>query len=233
MLPRYYGSKCSTEIALAGSAWPAIPILSLLFPIANLIDFRNLRLSGLYLSYVFIFGIFWTHPTFLLPSFLSKMLMKRFEKKAIRKRHWINREVQGAIIKRSVFHWYLCTSLILLAVVIVTALRHPSHSALLLVYELWNHFSPAILASAVLLPVFIYDTLRATNRVVGPLHRLQVEMQALASGSEARPLQFRDGDYWQELAEQFNDLAAQVQKERKLALLSQSISENHAESVLN
>ncbi len=140
--------------------------------------------------------------------------MNKKQKKALRKKLFINREVQGDIIKRSIFHWYLCTSLILLTVVIYTAFRDPSESALLLVYEMWNHFSPAILASFVLLPIFIYDVIRASNRVAGPLHRLTNEMKQLADGKVVKPLRFRDGDYWQGLADQFNELAQVVQNER-------------------
>ncbi len=139
------------------------------------------------------------------------------DKKArhFRKQLWINREAQGAIIKRSIFHWYLCTSLILLVVVIFTALKDPSRSALPLIYELWNHYAPAILASFVLLPVFALDLLKGSNKIAGPLHRLRNEMIKLQNGEQIRPLHFRDGDFWPELAEQFNELASQIQRERE------------------
>jgi hypothetical protein len=45
------------------------------------------------------------------------------------------------------------------------------------------------------------------------------ELQNLADGKEVKPIRFRDGDYFERLAEQFNTLAAHVQNERKLRML--------------
>ncbi len=106
------------------------------------------------------------------------------EKKAMRKKLFINRQAQGSIIKRSIYHWYFCTSLILMTIAIFVALKDPSRSALLMIYELWSYFSPAIVASVVLLPIFIYDILKLSHRIAGPLERLNVEMEKLANGKD-------------------------------------------------
>lgn len=133
----------------------------------------------------------------------------------MRKKLLINRTAQGSIIKRSIYHWYFCTSLILMTMAIFIALSDPSRSAILLIYELWTYFSPAFVASVVLLPLFIYDILKLSHKIAGPLERLSAEMTKLADGESVKPLRFRDGDYWPELAEKFNELAAKVQAERK------------------
>lgn len=139
------------------------------------------------------------------------------EKKAMRKKLYVNKAAQSSIIKRSIYHWYFCTSLILMTMAIFIALRDPSRSALLLIYELWGYFSPAIVASVVVLPLFIFDTLKISHKIAGPLERLSVEMTRLADGEDVEPLRFRDGDYWPELAEKFNELAEQVKLERESA----------------
>ena len=137
------------------------------------------------------------------------------EKKSLRKKLYVNKEAQGSIIKRGIYQWYFCTSLILMTMAIFIAVKDPSRSALLLVYELWTYFSPAIVASVVVLPLFIYDILKLSHKIAGPLERLSTEMTKLSEGQKVETLRFRHGDYWPELAEKFNELASQVQSERE------------------
>ena len=136
-----------------------------------------------------------------------------------RKKLYVNKEVQGSIIKKAIFQWFLCTSLVLLVVVIVTAINDPSRSAFTMIWDMWKYFAPVILASFFVLPIFVYDLLRASHKIAGPLLRLKNEMEKLTNGETVRPLRFRDGDYWQDMAEQFNLLAAEVQNNQKLKML--------------
>ena len=138
------------------------------------------------------------------------------EKKALRKKLYVNREVQGALLLRSVLHWFFYMCAILLTVVIVTAVRDRSELAIKLVFKSFVYFSPAIIASVILLPLFIYDILKQSNRVAGPIVRLRNEMKKLANGENVKELRFRDGDHWKELAEDFNTLRAQVIKDRQM-----------------
>ena len=136
------------------------------------------------------------------------------EKKSLRKKLYVNKAAQGSIIKRSIYQWYFCTSLILMTMAIFISVKDPSRSALLLIYELWIYFSPAFVASVVVLPLFIYDILKQSHKIAGPLERLSSEMTKLAEGQTVDTLRFRQGDYWPELAEKFNELASQIQAER-------------------
>lgn len=64
-------------------------------------------------------------------------------------------------------------------------------------------WSPALFLVA---PLLVYDTLRLTNRFVGPVYRIRTALQGLAEGEAGRPLKFRDDDYWTELCEPFNEV---------------------------
>ena len=77
--------------------------------------------------------------------------------------------------------------------------------------DMWFHFGPALVASTLLLPLVILDMIRLSNRFTGPLLRLRRSMRELARGEHVEPIEFRDGDYWQEFANEFNVLAARVQ----------------------
>ena len=143
--------------------------------------------------------------------------MNSKEKSALRKKLYVNREVQGALILRSVLHWYFYMVAILLTVSIITVIQDPSKLGFGILYDSFMYFAPAIIASIVLLPVFVYDIMKTSNRVAGPIVRLRNEMEKLANGETVKKLRFRDGDHWTQLAQDFNVLAAQVMKERKAA----------------
>ena len=141
--------------------------------------------------------------------------MNAKDKKALRKKLYVNREVQRTLILRSIMHWYFYMCAILLTVVIFTVIRDPSELALKLVFKSFIYFSPAIIASVILLPLFVWDILKASNKVAGPIHRLRNEMAILVSGHDVKELRFRDGDHWSELADEFNLLAKELMAERK------------------
>ncbi len=148
--------------------------------------------------------------------------MNEAEKKALRKKLYVNRQVQGALILRSVLHWYFYMCAILLTVVVFTVIRDPSQLAIKLVFKSFIYFSPAIIASVVLLPFFIYDILKASNKVAGPIHRLRHEMKKVTSGENIKALRFCDGDHWADLAEEFNLMAAELMTERKSRLAAEA-----------
>jgi hypothetical protein len=76
--------------------------------------------------------------------------------------------------------------------------------------ELFYRYGPALVASLVLLPVVLMDVLRVSNRFVGPIMRLRTALSTLASGQPGKPLNFRDDDFWRELATDFNRVAARI-----------------------
>ena len=151
--------------------------------------------------------------------------MNSKEKKLLRKKLYVNKEVQRALILRSILHWYFYMCAILLTVVICTAIRDPSQLALKLVFKAFVYFSPAIIASVLLLPLFVYDILKSSHRVAGPICRLRNEMIKLSNGEDVKELRFRPGDHWTELAEDFNVLAKQLMEFRD----AQSEEENSIE----
>lgn len=137
------------------------------------------------------------------------------DKKRIRRKLYVNREVQNALILRSILHWFFYMCAILLTVVVFTAIRDPSQMAIKLVYQSFVYFSPAIIASVILLPLFVWDILKAGNKVAGPIHRLRNEMATLVAGHDIRELRFRDGDHWIDFAEEFNALSNELMTERR------------------
>ena len=77
--------------------------------------------------------------------------------------------------------------------------------------DMWFYYGPGLIASFILLPMVVVDIIRLSNRFAGPLVRLRRAMRALARGEHVQPIYFREGDFWQEFANEFNGILARVQ----------------------
>ena len=146
-----------------------------------------------------------------------------------RKRLYINPDIQGGLIARTVVHWLLYMAAALVAATIWTTYRSHDAFILSLAQEVLSNFAPAFIAGVALLPLFLYDQLRFSNRMVGPIYRLRQEMRKLTRGEGVQRLRFRNQDHWPELAEEFNRLAEMVVNDRRA--LRQSAEER--EEIIN
>lgn len=125
---------------------------------------------------------------------------------------FVDREVQAALMLRVVGYWLFClltNSLMLLCWNIVSG---PPRRFTTIALEMYSRYAPALAASLVLLPLVMIDVVRLSNRFVGPIFRLRGALRELAGGKAVRPIKFRDNDYWQELAADFNRAAERVQQ---------------------
>jgi len=130
------------------------------------------------------------------------------QKKSLRKHIFVDPKVQWALVLRVILYWFVCLiaiSLMLLCWRIVTG---PARMFYTHFDDMWFFYGPAAVASLLLVPLVIVDVVRLSNRFTGPLLRLRRSMRALARGEEVEPIRFRDGDFWQKFAEEFNAVAA-------------------------
>jgi hypothetical protein len=133
-----------------------------------------------------------------------------------RKQLFVDPKVQGALVLRVLLYWVVCLITITLMLLCWSILRTPRMFYTHL-DDMWFHYGPAMIASFLLLPMVVVDVIRVSNHFAGPLVRLRRSMRALARGEHVKPVKFREGDFWQEFAEEFNAVAARVQGERSKA----------------
>lgn len=62
------------------------------------------------------------------------------------------------------------------------------------------------LTSLVVLFLMVVGGLILSNRVAGPIYRMQTHMKDLLDGKDVGPIKFRDKDFFLELAEQYNEV---------------------------
>ena len=135
----------------------------------------------------------------------------------LRKNFVSDPQVQWALARRITLHW----SLYLVAVISTSSLMHvllglPESRVVDSLQTALEAQLPTLAVFAVLLPLFIGDTLRLSHRFAGPMVRLRHQLQALGEGRATQPLQFRSGDFWQSTAEDFNRTRERINELERL-----------------
>jgi hypothetical protein len=126
---------------------------------------------------------------------------------------FIDQEVQGALMLRVGYYWLFCLLGIVLMVICWNVYVGPPRSFAQLLVELYHRHAPALASSLLLLPIVMMDVLRMSHRFVGPIVRLRGALRGLAEGRPAQPLNFRDGDFWRDLATDFNQATARLSRD--------------------
>ena len=129
-----------------------------------------------------------------------------------RRRYLIDQRVQFGLVARMILQWACLLVAVVITLPLVRAILLGDVST-----PLYERLRQAAVEAAVLLVVFlllspylVYDSFKLTNRFVGPMYRLHQTFCALAAGERFQPIKFRSGDYWQEVAKDFNTMMAKL-----------------------
>lgn len=124
-----------------------------------------------------------------------------------RRQHYIDSHVQGSLLRRILCHWLVFFLVACLSVVVLqTLLGDPNLSVMERMQQEIGEFVFLGIILLSLFPAFMLDTVRFSNRFVGPIARLRGALRELGENQEARPLQFRDADFWADVATEFNQV---------------------------
>jgi len=130
-----------------------------------------------------------------------------------RKQTYIDAAVQGQLVRRILLHWLVfCLVIILVAVFALMALGDVEKTITERVSQSFGQLMLLGIVMISLLPAFMLDTIRFSNRFVGPIARLRSSLRALAQGNSQQTLRFRGNDFWSDAAEEFNNVAARVRQ---------------------
>ena len=129
-----------------------------------------------------------------------------------RKRFLVAPRVQHALGARLAVHWLI---FLVASIVVTTLLRaicnvNESSFSEVLATALSDQMVPVMVIVS-LLPWFLYDSLKLSNRFAGPMVRLKHAIRELTDNGHSNPIRFRKDDYWQEMAVDFNRLQERFQ----------------------
>ncbi|MBC7818534.1 MAG: hypothetical protein IAG10_16730 [Planctomycetaceae bacterium] len=129
-----------------------------------------------------------------------------------RKRLFVNREIQGRLLARTALYWMLYHGVLWMAMFLYRYAEHygavqagapPRPFADLYGQFVKEHFSMWICAVAIL-PIVLWDLLKFSHRVVGPLVRFQRTIESLTAGQKVEEVRLRNGDLLFDLQATFN-----------------------------
>ena len=121
-----------------------------------------------------------------------------------RKTNLVDHEIQGALAKRMAMHWVFFLAVVLVLSVALQWLSNPFTSVNDLLSNLWATQAPILLTMLCLIPVFIYDSIKLSNKLVGPMVRIRRAIRSLAAGEKTPPVSLRKDDFWKDMAEDLN-----------------------------
>lgn len=149
--------------------------------------------------------------------------MYRF--KSRRKRTFVNARVQGRVVARVASYWVLYHIVLWHGLFVFryaqirmsadeTQLSQPVGSVY---WQFCIDHIPLLMASLLIMPLFMMDFIRLTHRVVGPLVRAGDALQRLMQGERVPSVEFRKGDLLTEFETTFNDYLAYNDDQRNAA----------------
>src|SRR6187455_1216601 len=127
-----------------------------------------------------------------------------------RKKHYIDSHVQGALTRRIIFHWLVFMLVTSVVAFVVQVLADPFRGLTSHLQDLWWSQGPFLLVMVFLLPVFVMDAIKVSNRFAGPIFSLRRTIRGVAAGETPRKLKFRQGDFWHDLAEDYNAMLTKL-----------------------
>lgn len=145
------------------------------------------------------------------------------KRKQKRKVKFVDREVQGALLRRIILHWL---AFIVVSFVSVTMLQilvgDPNLTVAEKIGVAWGQYALFGVVLISLLPAFLLDSLRLSNRFAGPIMRLRRALRQVADGETVAELKFREGDFWKEISTDFERAFARLQQNEQSELEEKS-----------
>jgi len=128
-----------------------------------------------------------------------------------RRSSFVDGTVQGRLVRRIFVHWLVFFGLLVVFLGLMSVLAgDPSQSVFERALAPASEYLLLGLLTLTLLPAFMLDTIRFSNRFVGPIARLRRSMRELAAGEPVKELRFRDDDLWTDAANEFNAVAHRI-----------------------
>ena len=133
-----------------------------------------------------------------------------------RKKRFIDSAVQGAIGRRIALHWLMFFAMAFLTLPLwrlmsSTEFTGPFSTLLL---RSWAETAPVLVILIAMLPIFVWDTVKFSHRFAGPMYRFHKTVKSLSAGEEVQPIRLRKGDFWMDVADDFNSMIERLTSER-------------------
>lgn len=131
-----------------------------------------------------------------------------------KRRVFVDRRIQLGLCLRVVLYWLCCliTTMALLSGWLSLG-KSPRSLQSWIVLACEEH-ALALAITLIVMPLVLVDLVMISNRYARPLQQIRQALKQLGDGQDVRPIAFREGDFYPEIAIEFNRVA------RRLEILS-------------
>ncbi len=127
----------------------------------------------------------------------------------------VDQNVQGSLLQRTALYCAASVTYFFVILIFREWISSPAGSFYDAVFSSLGESTYWVPGFILLIPIVAYDLLKLTNRFAGPFFRLRREMQRLARDESEMSLRFREGDFWVEIADDFNSVREELIRLRK------------------
>ncbi len=124
----------------------------------------------------------------------------------------INWRIQGPIVVRLMVHFfaYNAATLCLLLVIygVKGSLAAVADQRLSNAPTFWQQAAPVVNCMLVMMPFMIWDLIKLTNRIAGPLFRFETLLNDFEKTGKLKPAALREGDLLTDYQQRFNNFVA-------------------------
>ena len=121
-----------------------------------------------------------------------------------RNKKFVDGSVQGALVTRLALHWFTFVMVGFAVSIVFQFFTDPFRPISEHMREMLQNQAGFLLVMLCMTPIYLFDTVKLSNRFVGPILRLRRAMKDLGHGRPTSKIKFRPGDFWMELADDFN-----------------------------
>lgn len=129
-----------------------------------------------------------------------------------RSKQFVDAAVQGALVRRLAGHWIVFMVVSTILMLGLRVLSDPFQPIAMHCKGFLQDQLFFLLLMVCMTPIFLWDTVKLSNRFVGPVLRVHRALSDLNQGKEIQEINFRKGDFWQELADEVNCLLRKQQQ---------------------
>ncbi len=152
---------------------------------------------------------------------------------ALRQQVWVDRSVQGVLVGRVLLYWMCAMLYVGIGSACFQYNQNPDWTLAKHAAVLFGQMWPWLPTVFLILPLAIYDVVQLSNRFVGPIYRLRKHFAALRQDIACAPLNFREEDYWRDLAAPINDMQAEILRLRSGVIELQQVASNTSAIMAN
>lgn len=158
-----------------------------------------------------------------------------------RKSKYVNSMLQGNLMLRMVMYWAIYNFALIFAMVGQNLMRvipdvldgSRTYSFSQFMTEFTDSQGPMLMAISVLCPVLIWDMMRYSHRIAGPLYRFRKALTDHIEGEPLQKIKLRDGDMLFDFQDTWNEFVQyrQMREEQKtpsaIQAATEIVQENH------